>query len=114
MNDAIAWRYLCLNWCLIGALLAATLIAATASGFQLKVTDASLYLRGGLAGLVGLPSFALLRAGTARWPRMAHAAAAMSILITATIAFLPLSYVAASADLPLQDGNLYALDRLMG
>src|SRR5262249_59665628 len=54
----------------------------------------------------------LLRRGSPRWPGMAYGANAVAQILVCIVIVPPLTYVAASANYPLQDRMLYAIDHL--
>ena len=97
-----AWRLYQINWMPLLAMAFALFAALLVTAFSLKIE--SLLLQGlGLAWL-------LLAAGHAAWrmgyPRLALACVSSAQLELVYLLSIPLSYVAAAADLPLQDANL--------
>src|SRR6266478_6119638 len=67
-----------------------------------------------LGGTLALSSSFLIWSGTARWPNFSHAANVLAQLIIGTMLIAPIAYIAASANYPLQDAKLYAIDQLLG
>jgi PAP2 superfamily len=107
-----AWRFFELNWLPIAGMCAVLALC-------LAVTDFSI----GLIGAGTVFSIAAIYAGfayrSARAPKRASptvvfmlGSVAQGVLITSVMA--PLTYVAASAALPLQDANLHAIDQALG
>ena len=107
-----AWRFFQLNWILI-ALMGATFSAG------LALTD----FRIGLAGLIVTLGFVAVYAGFAyanarsavrRDPQVMFVLGSTAQVVLITALMTPLTYVAAAASFPLQDGNLLAIDRALG
>src|SRR3954466_292212 len=107
-----AWRLFRLNWLPIAGMSAALTCAAVASDFSIE-----------LIGLAISLTFVAVYAGFAyanAWSQVRRDPQGMFVLgSTAEIVLLPgvmspLTYVAAAANFPLQDGNLLALDRALG
>jgi hypothetical protein len=107
-----AWRFFELNWLPIAGMCAVLALC-------LAVTDFSI----GLIGAGTVFSISAVYAGFAyrsvRAPKRASpivvfmlGSVAQGVLITSVMA--PLTYVAASAALPLQDANLHAIDQALG
>jgi hypothetical protein len=105
-----AWRFFELNWLPIAGMCAVL-------AFCLAVTDFSI----GFAGAGTIFSIAAIYAGFAYRSAKKHGSptvvfmlgsVAQGVLITGVMA--PLTYIAASAALPLQDANLLAIDRALG
>lgn len=110
MERSVARKLQLLNWGLLAAL-AAVLCAA------LAVTSFSLKWGGIMTGEVLIaPAFtaAGLWLMSRMWEGPAHALLAMAQIGFLVMFAAPLSYVAAAAQLPLQDANFAYLDRLLG
>jgi PAP2 superfamily len=107
-----AWRFLLFNWIFIGAM-GATL------GLSLMVTDFSIERLGlliaiGYVGLYAGFAHANARSPKRRDPQVMFVLGGTAQITLITAIMTPLTYVAASANLPMQDANLLALDRVMG
>ena len=111
-ETAVAWRLSICNWMLIAAMALALLAALALSGFSLKAQGA--YLPFGVAALYA--GVAYRNAFTPRLydPRVIFAVASTAQLVLIVALMTPLTYVAAAADLPLQDAHLVMLDRALG
>jgi len=108
----ISWWMFQLNWVPIGVL-AFVLVAC------LALTDFSI----GAGGLAFSLAFVATYAGVAyynakaphrRDPQIVFTLGALAQIVLITMLAVPLNYVAASFDFPLQDANLYAIDRALG
>jgi PAP2 superfamily len=105
-----AWRLYVHNWgpLLLMAMLLLAGLALTDFSFKIE----SLLLRGlGIAALLVVCGHALWRRG---YPRPAFVLVAIAQLEILYLLATPLAYLAASADLPLQDANFAHLDRMLG
>src|SRR5713226_2086661 len=96
MRSSIEGRLLIANWCLVAAAALGLLTSLTMTNFVVAL------------------SLILLCQGSARWPNLSHAATVLSQLLFATMLSGPLVYIAASANYPFQDKNLYAIDHFLG
>ena len=108
----IAWRLFQLNWIPLG-------ILAIALAICLALTDFSL----GIGGAAVSSAFVASYAGVAYYnakaphrqdPQIVFALGATAQIVLITMLAVPLSYVAASLNFPMQDQNLYAIDRALG
>jgi hypothetical protein len=106
------WRFFQFNWLPI-ALMAVTLAAS------LALTNFSI----GLAGLIVTFGFVAVYAGFAyanarsaerRDPQVMFVLGSTAQVVLITALMTPLTYVAGAANVPLQDGNLLAIDRALG
>lgn len=105
-----SWRLYLFNWMPLLAMALLLLISVGVTDFSFKVE--SLLLQGlGLAWLFTAAGHALWRRGH---PRLAFAFVSSAQLELSCLLAIPLSYVAASANLPLQDANFARFDRLLG
>jgi hypothetical protein len=107
-----AWRYFQLNWIPLG-------LMAVALAISLVLTD----FRLGLAGIVVTVAFVAVYAGFAyanarspvrRDPQVMFALGSTAQIVMATAVMTPLTYVAGAMNFPLQDANLWAIDRALG
>jgi hypothetical protein len=107
-----AWRFSRLNWALGGAMAAA--LAAS-----LALTDFSLALPGiavaaGYIAVYGGFAYANAHAPKRRDPQVMFILAPLAQLVLFAAAMTPLTYVATTINVPVQDANLLALDRALG
>jgi len=107
-----AWRLLLLNWIVLALMAGAFAIAIALSGFTV-----------GLPGLLFSFGFVAVYAGFAhanarslkrRDPQVMFVLGATAQIVLVTVVMAPFTYVAATADFPLQDANLMAIDRALG
>jgi hypothetical protein len=109
---AAAWRYVQVNWIALG--LAGTVLAAS-----FALTDFSFELPGLIVSLAFVAVYAGYAVANARSPvrrdpQIMFVLAGTAQIVLVTIVMTPLTYVAATANLPLQDANLLAIDRALG
>src|SRR6266851_1987329 len=114
MRSSIEGRLLIANWCLVAAAALGLLTSLTMTNFVVALSDPFGYFMIFLASMLGAFSLILLCQGSARWPNLSHAATVLSQLLFATMLSGPLVYIAASANYPFQDKNLYAIDHFLG
>lgn len=108
---AVAKRLLQLNWILIAAILAVFLCALVLTDFRVR---ASGYLVvAGVAGLYGSCGYLNMRSASSDTRIYATLFVVPQIVFVAMLA-ASLGYIAASANLPMQDANLLAFDRFLG
>ena len=107
-----AWRYFKLNWIVLVLMSAVLALGVAFTAFSIEL--------GGLVFSLGFvvvyALFAHLNARSAarRDPQVMFVLGATAQLVLITVVMSPLTYVAASANFPLQDANLLALDRALG
>src|SRR6266849_5816882 len=114
MRSSIEGRLLIANWCLVAAAALVLLISLAMTNFVVALSDPFGFFMILLASTLGTLSFILLFQGSARWPNLSHAATILAQLLFATMLSGPLLYIAASANYPFQDRNLYAIDHFLG
>lgn len=114
MRSSIEGRLLIVNWCLVAAAVLVLLISLATTNFTITLSDPFGYFMIPFAGTLGVLSLILLCQESARWPNLSHAATILSQLLLATMLSGPLIYIAASANYPFQDRNLYAIDHFLG
>jgi hypothetical protein len=106
-----AWRLLLFNWRVLASLTGVLVAGLIATEFYIE--PAGYLVAFGIAGLYW--RFGLLNAGSTRWnPRISCALVATAQMILALSVMTPLTYLAMSIDLPLQDTALLAWDRTLG
>jgi hypothetical protein len=105
------WRLLLFNWRLLASLIGVLVAGLVATEFYIEPIG---YLVAfGIAGLYG--RFGLRNAkSTRRNPRISHTLVATAQVILALSVMTPLTYLAISTNLPLQDAALLAWDRAFG
>jgi hypothetical protein len=106
-----AWRFFLLNWIVIGAMGVALALSLTVTGFSIDL--AGLAISVAYVGLYGGFAHANACSPLRRDPQVMFVlgGTAQVVLITAIMA--PLTYVAASTNLPMRDANLLAIDRAL-
>lgn len=105
-----SWRLYLFNWAPLLAMALILLVSLGVTDFSLKVE--SLLMQGlGLAWLLTAVGHAFWRRG---YPRLAFAFVSSAQLELSCLLAIPLSYVAASANLPLQDAAFARFDRWLG
>ena len=105
-----SWRLYLLNWMPLLAMALALVISLAVTKFSLKI-DPPLLLGLGLAWLLVAAGQTFWRKG---YPRLAFVFGSSAQLELSCLLAIPLSYVAASANLPLQDASFAHFDRLFG
>ena len=105
-----SWRLYLFNWTPLLAMASVLLISLVLTDFSFKIE--SLLLQGlGMAWVFIAAGHALWRRG---YPRLAFAFVSSAQLELVFLIATPLAYVAASANLPLQDANFAHFDQLLG
>ncbi|MCC6777807.1 MAG: phosphatase PAP2 family protein [Hyphomicrobiales bacterium] len=109
--DAV-WRLFCLNWLPLGAMGSALGLAVACTGFSIEQSG----LIFSLAFVAVYAAFAHANARSARRrdPQVMFVLGGTAQVVLVTVLMAPLTYVAASAGFPLQDGNLLLVDRMLG
>jgi hypothetical protein len=107
-----AWRFLLLNWTVIGAMGAVLVLGFAFTGFSL--TWPSLMITVGYVAIYAGFAHANARSPKRRDPQVMFVLGATAQIVLITAIMTPLTYVAASAGFPLQDANLLAIDRALG
>src|SRR5271166_5638619 len=107
-----AWRFLLFNWIVVGTL-AATL------AFSVLVTDFTIAPVGvliaiGYVAIYAGFAHANARSPTRRDPQVMFVLGATAQIVLTTAVMAPMTYVAASTNLPIQDAALLAADRTLG
>jgi hypothetical protein len=101
-----AWRLYLFNWVPLLLLALLLVICLVLTDFSLNILPAV-----GIILLIAVAGHALSRAG---YPQPAFALVSIAQLQLLVLLATPLTYIAASANLPMQDANLAFVDRLMG
>ena len=106
-----AWQlYLC-NWIPLGGMVLLLALCLALSEFSFNVEGALLKVVGTAALFTAAAHFAVSRGWGARLP---FALGSIAQLLLLFLLATPLTYIAAAADLPMQDANLAHLDRMLG
>jgi hypothetical protein len=111
-EPAAAWRLFSFNWFLLGALAVTLALGLVLTGFSLTPTGAVLPF--GAAALFTALAYGIAWRARHRDPKWAFVFGSAAQLVLVIALMTPLTYVAASADLPLRDQALAALDRALG
>jgi len=107
-----AWRFLKLNWLLAGAMAAALAVSLVFTDFTIGLPGIAISV--GFVAVYGGFSYANARSPKRRDPQVIFVLGGTAQIVLITAAMTPLTYVAASTNLPLQDANLLAIDRALG
>jgi hypothetical protein len=107
-----AWRLFAINWRLLALLALVLAVSFAISGFSFGLGGALVSY--GFVALYGAFAYYNAKAPHRRDPQVVYVLGCTGQIIFATCILAPLSYVAAAANLPLQDANLYAIDRALG
>jgi len=107
-----AWRIFLCNWVVIGLIAAALLVAALVLGFSFKPT--SLMLAFAVAAAYLAAAFHNMRRNSGAYSTIFFILGSTGQVLLIPVLMTPLTYIAASANFPLQDGALAAWDRWLG
>ena len=108
---ATAWRLFELNWIPLGAMGAALILCLLVTDFSLEPLGAATSF--GLAMLYAVLAYRNPRL-TRRDTQVAFVLGSTAQIVLVTMLMTPLTYVAAAANFPMRDADLYALDRALG
>lgn len=110
-EHAAAWRLFCCNWTLLGIMIATLLAALALTRFSIEPTSAltPIAIIGAYAGY----TYYNFKNPRKRDPFVVFTLGSTGQILLIPAVMAPLTYVAASADLPLQDATLNALDRAL-
>jgi len=107
-----AWRFLLVNWIFIGGMGATLALSLLLTDFSLELTGLAVAV--GYVGLYAGFAHANASSPQRRDPQVMFALGGTAQIVLITAVMTPLTYVAAAANLPMQDGNLLAIDRALG
>jgi uncharacterized membrane protein YedE/YeeE len=96
-----AWRLFELNWIPLGAMAVALTAAVACTDFSLGITGLLLCL--GFVGLYAGVAYYNAKAPHRRDPQVVFVLGGIAQIVLVTVLMTPLTYVAATADFPLQD-----------
>lgn len=107
-----AWRFFLVNWIGIGALGVVLAFGLLLTGFSIELTGLAIAV--GYVGLYAGFAHANARSQRRRDPQVMFVLGGTAQIVLLTAVMTPLTYVAASAALPIQDASLLAIDRALG
>jgi membrane-associated phospholipid phosphatase len=111
--EALAsWRLYCCNWLVVGVMAAALIAGMALAGFSFA--PASTVVPFAIAGAYIAYSFYSYRHPRKRDPLVVFTLGSTGQILLIPILMTPMTYVAASANLPMQDVALDAIDRALG
>lgn len=110
-EEAAAWRLFVCNWRVLGAMTAALLVVLSVTPFWIEPVSALLPVA--VIGGYGGYTYYHLRHARNRDPFVIFTLGATGQMLLIPAVMTPLTYIAASADLPLQDATLHAVDRTL-
>ena len=112
LRTSAEWRLFFGNWIPLALMAAALALGLIATGFSLK--PQGMLLPASAAAFFAALTVLCVRRATPRGAMLAFMFGTSAQLLLVTVLMTPLTYIAAAADLPLQDGSLAALDRMLG
>jgi hypothetical protein len=107
-----AWRFLLVNWIFVGAMGVVLALCLAFTNFSLELTGLAISV--GYVGLYAGFAHANAISPKRRDPQVMFVLGGTAQIVLITAVMTPLTYVAASANLPMQDANLLAIDRALG
>jgi hypothetical protein len=107
-----AWLLFKANWAMLAIIAAAFALGIGFAGFSFNPADLLFSL--GFVAVYAAFAHANARSPVRRDPQVMFVLGATAHIVLITVLMAPLTYVAAALNLPLQDANLYALDRMLG
>lgn len=110
-EDLAAWRLHCCTWLLLAALTAAMIVALAATGFSVEPTSTITPIAV-IAAYAGY-TYYNFRHPQKRDPFVMFTLGSTGQMLLIPAVMTPMTYVAASANLPMQDQALNALDRAL-
>lgn len=111
-ETSAASRLMMFNWIPLGIMALALMLSLAFTDFSLKPISALVPL--GAILVYGAAAYANARSPTRRDPLVIFTLGSTAQLMIITTVMTPLTYVAASLNMPLQDGNLATVDRALG
>jgi PAP2 superfamily len=107
-----AWRLFEINWLVLAAMAAVLAAGVLLSSFSFEPAGAIVSY--GFVALYAGFAYYNAKAPHRRDPQVVYVLGATAQTVFATVILAPLSYLAAAANLPLQDANLHAIDQALG
>jgi membrane-associated phospholipid phosphatase len=112
-HDAVVgWQLFVRNWIVLGAAGAALAVSIAVTDFTLQIGGA-LFCFAFVAVYAGFAWYNA-KAPNRRDPQVVFVLGATAQIVLTTVLMTPLTYVAASANLPVQDASLQAIDEALG
>src|SRR5437899_2011557 len=109
---AAAWRLFEINWFLLALMAAVLAVSFTLSNFSFEPAGAIVSY--GFVAVYTAFAYYNAKAPHRRDPQVVYVLGCTGQIVFATVILAPLSYIAAAANLPLQDANLQAIDQALG
>ena len=110
-DDAAAWRLFCWNWCLLVTMTAILLAALALTRFSIEPASALTPIA--VIGAYAAYAYYNFRSPQKRDPFVIFTLGSTGQILLIPAVMTPLTYVAASANLPMQDATLNALDHAL-
>jgi hypothetical protein len=107
-----AWRFFLFNWIVTGSMAAVLAISLAVTNFSIGPTG--LLIAVGYVALYAGFAHANARSSVRRDPQVMFVLGGSAQIALTTAVLAPLTYVAASTDLPMRDAMLLAIDRSLG
>src|SRR6202140_1345068 len=107
-----AWRFLLVNWIFVGGMGIVLALSLAFTSFSLELTGLAIAV--GYVGLYAGFAHANAWSPKRRDPQVMFVLGATAQIVLITAVMTPLTYVAASANLPMQDANLLAFGPALG
>jgi hypothetical protein len=108
----VAWRFFLLNWIVVGVMGAVLAFSLVFTNFSIELSGMVIAL--GFVGIYAGFAHANARSSIRRDPQVMFVLGSTAQIVLITVVMTPLTYVAASTNLPLQDANLLSIDRALG
>jgi hypothetical protein len=112
LDERLAWRLFSYNWIPVGLMTLALVLAIALTGFSIKLTSTPLPV-GMAAAYVGY-AYHKAHWATKRDPRVIFILGSTGQILLIPVLMTPMTYIVASANFPLVDAPLMALDRALG
>jgi membrane-associated phospholipid phosphatase len=112
LDEPVAWRLFTYSWVPLGLMALALVLAMALTGLSIKITSTPLPI-GMAAAYVGY-AYHKAHWATKRDPRVIFILGSTGQILLIPVLMTPMTYVAASANFPLVDAPLMALDRALG
>ena len=111
-EEAAAWRLFCCNWLMLGIMAVALAAGMTLAGFSIAPASA-LKPFAIVAAYVGYTVYKYRRPQNSD-PKVTFILGATGQILLIPVLMTPLTYIAATANLPMRDAALNAFDRALG
>lgn len=111
-EEQAAWRLFCCNWMMLGLMVVALVLGLALGGFAINPTSA-------IKPVAIIGAYAAYVYYSYNWqknpdPRVVFILGSTAQILLIPVLMTPLTYVAASVNLPMQDAALDMLDRVLG